>query len=171
MHIIIDGYNLIRQSDALVELDRRDLQSGRDALIDMLAAYRKWKAHPITVVFDGTGAPEFSDRRDRRKGIRIRFSRRGETADAVIRRMAAADRERALVVTSDRAVADYAASCGADAVDSPTFEARIRMASAVSETGPDEIEHEGWTPTTRKKGPSRRLSKKDRRKRKKLRKL
>jgi len=171
MHIIIDGYNLIRQSDTLSELDRLDLQTGREALVETLASYRRLRPHSITVVFDGTHAPALSSRLDRRKGIHIRFSRPGETADAVICRMAAAERERALVVTSDRAVASQATACGADAVDSAAFETRIRLAASMADAGGNEEESAGWKPTTRKKGPGRRLSKKARRKRKKLRKL
>jgi hypothetical protein len=59
IHIIIDGYNLIRQSGYLSNLDLQDIQYGRQALIDMLAAYKKIKAHRITIVFDGTRAPQF----------------------------------------------------------------------------------------------------------------
>ncbi len=36
IHIIIDGYNLIRQSSALSVLDNQDIQLGREALIDQL---------------------------------------------------------------------------------------------------------------------------------------
>jgi len=57
IHIIIDGYNLIRQSNSLSILDMQDIQLGREALVDMLAAYKKVKPHRITVVFDGTTAP------------------------------------------------------------------------------------------------------------------
>ena len=53
LHIIIDGYNLIRQSGQLSMLDMQDLQLGREALVDMLAAYKRFKAHRITVVCDG----------------------------------------------------------------------------------------------------------------------
>ena len=51
------GYNLIRQSARLAELDQADLQWGREALLEKLAAYKKLKGIPITVVFDGTRAP------------------------------------------------------------------------------------------------------------------
>ena len=54
IHIIIDGYNLIRQSTTLSALDQQDIMLGREALVDTLAAYRKIKHHRITVVFDGS---------------------------------------------------------------------------------------------------------------------
>ena len=93
IHIIIDGYNLIRQSPELAELDRLDLQSGREAPGDLLAAYKKLKPHKITVVFDGSAEPSLYGSRDRAKGIAIRYSHGGESADDVIRRMA--DQEKA----------------------------------------------------------------------------
>ena len=90
---------------------------GREALVNMLAAYRKTKPHRITVVFDGRDSPVFSPQRNRQKGISMRFSRRGESADDVIKRMAHKEREKALVVSSDREVADFSAARGAAAAD------------------------------------------------------
>jgi uncharacterized protein len=172
LHIIIDGYNLIRQSNALSCLDQQDIQMGREALINSLASYKRIKGHRITVVFDGTDAEVFSQTRDQIKGIDIRFSRTGEQADAVIKRLAAQFGEKALVVTSDRDVADFAALKGATPISSPEFEERLMMAAYLEIKGADDIQEDsGWNPTTRKKGPQRRLSKKDRRRKVKLRKL
>lgn len=172
VHIIIDGYNLIRQSAELSRLDRRDLQEGRDALLALLASYKKIKGHRITVVFDGTDAYSLYRQRDQAKGIRVLFSRRGETADTVIKRMAAREREGALVVSSDRDVAGFAMSQNAAAMGSTAFMEKLLMASWTREKGisPDE-EMKGWRPTTRKKGPSRRLSRRERRNRQRIKKL
>lgn len=172
VHIIIDGYNLIRQTAELSCLDRRDLQQGREALLDMLAAYKKIKRHRITVVFDGTDAYSLFRPRDRVKGIVVVFSRRGETADTVIKRMAEREREGALVVSSDRDVAGFAVSQKAAVVSSPDFMDRLTMAAWSREKGihPDD-ELTGWDPKTRKKGPRRRLSKKERRNRRRTKKL
>lgn len=171
IHIIIDGYNLIRQSPELSRIDSHDLQAGREALIDLLAGYKKIKAHKMTVVFDGTRAPGFTPARDRQKGIAVVFSRRGQTADTVIKNMAAREREGSLVVSSDRDIALFAQSQGAAIIDSPAFEQKLMMAGHLEGTGLDEEPDSGWKPTTRKKGPRRRLSKKARRSRAKIRKL
>ena len=172
IHIIIDGYNLIRQSPELSRLDRRDLQEGRETLLDLLAAYRKIKHHKITVVFDGTDAYDLLQQRDQIKGIAVLFSRKGETADSVIKRMAAQEREGALVVSSDRDVMRFAAACKAATMGSPEFMEKLSMAAWSEKKGihPDD-EMSGWNPTTRKKGPRRRLSKKERRNRQKTKKL
>ena len=171
IHIIIDGYNLIRQSKSLGALDRQDLQLGREALLDMLSAYKRIKRHTITVVFDGTKAPPFSQHKDQIKGIKVKFSRRGEFADAVIKRMAAKLREKALVVSSDLDVIHFSASKGSATIDSPGFEEKMAMAVYMDTKGMESEETVGWVPTTKKKGPGRRLSKKKRRSRVKIKKL
>ncbi len=171
IHIIIDGYNLIRQSNTLSMLDQQDIQTGRDALIDLLAAYKKIKAHKITVVFDGANAPVFSNRNDSMKGIKIKFSGQGETADTVIKKMAASKRERALVVTSDKDIIDFVSSRGATTICSTEFEEKMLMADYMMLKGVRGEDENGWKPTTKKKGPKRRLSKKERQNRIKTKKL
>jgi hypothetical protein len=159
MHIIIDGYNLVRQSRALSRLDRADITRGREALIEMLAAYRRLKPHRITVVFDGAGAPALSPERDRMKGIGIVFSRGGETADAVIGRMARQEGQTALVVSSDLAVVRSAQAGGAAVIESAEFEARMAMAAALEGGEPADDHQQGRRVSTRKKGEGRRLPK------------
>ncbi|MCP4690807.1 MAG: NYN domain-containing protein [Desulfobacterales bacterium] len=171
LHIIIDGYNLIRQSAAMGALDDQDIQLGRDALLENLATYKKIKRHRITVVFDGSNAPVLSRGRDKVKGVDVVFSRQGELADAVIKRMVKKEREGAIVVTSDREVADYAASRAAAVISSPDFEDKLTMAAYMDLKGVDEEDEGGWKPTTKKKGPSRRLPRRKRRNRVKIEKL
>lgn len=172
MQIVIDGYNLIRQSAFFSELDQMDLQAGRDALVDALAAYKKVKPFPITVVFDGGDAPEGMPRRDRRKGIELRYSRPGELADNVIKRMAARMREKLMVVSSDGDVKSYAAARGAAVIDAVDFEKRLAMARMVDMKGaPEEADGQHRRLDTKKTGPARRLPKQQRRMRRKIAKL
>ena len=172
IHLIIDGYNLIRQSKTLHMLDQEDIQAGRDALIDLLAAYKKLKAHKITVVFDGANAPLLSNRHNSAKGINIHFSRQGETADTVIKKIASSKKEKALIVSSDKDIVDFASSQGSSTVSSTEFEEKMKMAEYMMIKGIDEEEDDrGWVPTTKKKGPKKRLAKKKRRNRIKVNKL
>ena len=90
MHLIIDGYNVIRQSLELQLLDARELEAGRTALLARLAAYRERHRHKITVVFDGWLGGDLKETRDRHQGMLIIYSRRGEKADEVIKRLLAA---------------------------------------------------------------------------------
>ena len=135
LQIIIDGYNLIRQSRKFNQLDLVNLQMGREALIDSLAAYKKIKAHPIKVVFDGQSAPAGSPHKERIKGIELIYSRSGELADAVIKRLADRYGEKLLVVTSDSDIVRYVQSRGAATIGSREFEDRLMMADYMSSKG------------------------------------
>jgi len=171
IHIIIDGYNLIRQSKSLSILDLQDIQLGRDSLVDMLAAYKKVKSHRITVVFDGTTAPLFSQQRNRHKGISIIFSHKGESADTVIKKMARKERQKALVVSSDQDIVQSAAASGAATVSANDFENKLTLSMHMDGLQSDRDDYNGWRPTTKKKGPGRRLSKRQRINSTKIRKL
>jgi predicted RNA-binding protein with PIN domain len=171
IHIIIDGYNLIRQSNSLSELDRQDIQLGREALLDTLAAYQRIKCHKITVVFDGTNAPVFSQNRIQVKGIKVKFSRTGDSADFVIKRMASREREKALVVSSDVDIVNFVATKGAATISSAEFEEKLALAVYWDTKGIESEDEGGWVPTTKKKGPRKRLPKRKRRNRVKIRKL
>jgi predicted RNA-binding protein with PIN domain len=170
IHIIIDGYNLIRQSNALSDFDNQSLQLGREALIDKLVAYKKIKRHKITVVFDGINSPSFLQHSDYIKGIKIIFSQQGESADAVIKKMSAMEKEKALIVSSDNDISSHASANGAATINSKEFEKKVEMASYMDIKGIMEETPE-WDPSTQKKGPKKRLSKKNRRANKKLSKL
>ena len=171
IHIVVDGYNLIRQSGTLSRLDNEDIQLGREALLDKLAAYKRYKRHTITVVFDGANAPPMSQRKMQVKGIKVRFSRGGESADAVIKRIASREREKALVVSSDLALVNFSASKGSATISASEFEEKMEMAAYISDKGIESEDTDGWIPTTKKKGPKKRLSKRKRRDRVKIKKL
>ena len=167
MHIIIDGYNLIRQSDALIRHERFSLEEGRKALIRSISLYKKQRGHTITVVFDGEGGGSFEEERDKLSGIDIIYSRKGEKADDVIKRMVQKRAEETVVVSSDRAIADFVSRRGGTAISSQEFEELI---SKVKTGMPDPHPHtegrydKGEDAETgtgiKKKGPSRRLTRK-----------
>ncbi len=152
-------------------LDAEDILLGREALIDQLAEYKKLRSHRITVVFDGGSAPNSAPRQHQEKGIRVYFSRAGETADSLIKRMARNERERALVVSSDRDVSAAASACGSATIGAVEFEQKLLTAIYAQGPQDEDIEHSGWKPTTKKKGPARRQSRRDRHNRKKISKL
>ncbi len=171
MHLIIDGYNLIRQSDAFRQSEKVSLEAGRHALLRSLSQYRKRTGHRITVVFDAwvSGSPEVE--RDRYGGIAILYSQRGRTADDLIKRIVQERRDALVVVTSDRDIADFASRRGAPAISSSDFETRLLEAAtgtgrpevnAVPDRNGEPGDRERSSLRTKKKGPSRRLSKKQR---------
>lgn len=173
MHILIDGYNLIRQSVDLKRFERQSLEAGRRALIDWLADYHKRKGHVLTVVFDGWKSGSPLEERDYSSGIHIIYSGLGVKADDVIKRITASTDEEILVVSSDREIVSFAARRGKATLSSLEFETVVnkQTASMNSEYPEDDKEEEGEIRTTSKKGPARRLSRTQRLSQAKIRKL
>jgi len=164
MHIIIDGYNLIRQSEVLRRMERMSLEEGRKALIRRLAPYRRSRGHRISVVFDGWQNGPLSEERDREQGMDILYSRRGERADELIKRMISAAGEEIVVVTSDRGIADFAERRGYTAIPSPAFERRMEEAGLSGDfcEGDGDEKNEEDRGGRKKKGAAYRLSKRKR---------
>ena len=169
MHLIVDGYNIIRQSPRLQYLDVMDLQAGREALLELLAHYRRRSHHQITVVFDGWQRGDLKESRDRYEGILVIYSRRGERADEVIKRLLTQERERALVVTSDREIQVCAEQAKAAWINAGEFE--LSHLHDPSEAADDDTEANSTARGTHKKGPARRLSKQLRQRQQRLKKL
>jgi len=169
MHLIVDGYNVIRQSPRLQFLDAMDLQSGREALLEQLAHYRRRSNHKITVVFDGWQHGDLKETRDRHQGILVIYSRRGERADEVIKRLLHQERERALVITSDREIQVCAEQAKATWISAGQFESS-HLHDPAGAVDPD-AEANSAARGTHKKGPGRRLSKRLRQRQQRLKKL
>jgi len=174
MHILIDGYNLIRQSVSLKRFERQSLDAGRKALIAWLADYRKRKDHRITVVFDGWESGPAQEERDYDCGISIIYSGRGVKADDVIKRITASTDEEILVVSSDREISSFATRRGKATLSSAEFESIVsRQSSPSADNQPaqkDEDEVENSRPVS-KKGPAHKLSRAQRQAQSKIRKL
>jgi predicted RNA-binding protein with PIN domain len=159
MLILIDGYNLIRQSDILRRYERQSLEAGRRALIAKLIAYEKKRKHNIIVVFDGGKSGQLDEGRDREGKINIIYSRHGEKADDVIKRIATHTAEDTLVVSSDHEIVSYITRCGKTALTSLEFEAIMNKVISSSLGGNFAAEKQDENPERqhKKKGPARRL--------------
>ncbi|MBE9536583.1 MAG: NYN domain-containing protein [Proteobacteria bacterium] len=169
--IVIDGYNLIKQWDELIDLEVVSLEEGRKGLIRILAAYKKSRGHDITIVFDGWKSDNIGSSHDRIQGVDIIYSGRGEKADEVIKRISDELRAKVVIVTSDKAIETHALKRGSAVIPSADFEMRVRLVSQEEEYGC--FDEEEYQPPTggNKKGPARRLSKEERKKQQKLKKL
>ena len=77
-------------------------------MIRLLSEYRKMRVHDITVVFDGwkSGGPR--EETLKTGSITVIYSRLGENADYVIKRIISRDKREWIVVTSDRDIAAFA---------------------------------------------------------------
>ena len=109
--LVVDGYNVIFKSARyLARMDETvagdPFEQARDLLVADVAAYAKGRYEPV-IVFDAAGNVS-TERPDLSKaGVRMVFSRTGESADAVIERIVTEQRllPRAVtVVTSDRTI-------------------------------------------------------------------
>src|SRR5438105_1083491 len=150
MRWLIDGYNVIRRDPELVAGEAEGLDAGRAALLALLARVARDSSETFTVVFDGarrTGGTPSPGR------VAVMFSRPPDTADDVLRRLAASLRDGAVVVTSDRAVLDSARRVGAVAV---TAEAFLDAARRPPDDDVGDDDDDEPPPTTR--GPRRRPS-------------
>ena len=174
MHIIIDGYNLIRHSAALKRFEKQSLEAARRALAHRIALYRTRRDHRVTIVFDGREGDSPEEERDLMDGVVVIYSRRGETADDLIKRMVVKAKEETVVVTSDRNLADYVTRHGSAAVPSDEFEARLDMARQspiAAEWDEDSSAEEKFFKGAKKKGPARRPSRREKTARKRIEKL
>lgn len=115
---LVDGYNVIRRDADLAAREAETLEAGRTALLRLLAGVARDSGERFVVVFDGA----------RRGGgtagegqVQVRFSTPPERADDVLIREAARLRDGAVVVTSDRTVADAARRSGAISVSVEQF--------------------------------------------------
>lgn len=157
MHLIIDGYNLVGVTTGF----GGSLEGARDALIASLAAYRRRKQHPITVVFDGWKQGLPNGGHEHRSGVQVLYSKKGEQADQVIQRLARQYGSECAVVSSDHEVAGGARSAGAFVMTAQEFAAKLRAMPSGAETPFKELDAGDDRPSrgASKKGNPRKLPK------------
>lgn len=114
VRILIDGYSLLHRWPELAPGSPRHSAAARDALVWRLQEYRDATHTPITIFFDGQGAPSGTPGPQSCPDLEVLYSRSGRTADDLIER--AAYRLRAygdvLVVTDDHAERDTVSASG-----------------------------------------------------------
>ncbi len=100
-YLIVDGHSVIFAWPELRKVHERRSTLAREALIRQLRDYQDWTGVRVVIVFDGKGAQVSvtSDSGD----VQIFYSRRGQTADAIIERLASkyAGKVDLTVATSD----------------------------------------------------------------------
>ena len=114
VRILVDGYSLLHACPDLAPGQARHSSAAREELIHLLTQYGDATGTPITVFFDGAGAPGGTPRPPSRPEMEILYSKAGQTADDMIER--AAHRLSAygevLVVTDDHAERDTVQAVG-----------------------------------------------------------
>ena len=161
MRWLVDGYNVIRRDPELRAREAESLETGRRALLHLLARAHGTPGDTFIVVFDGArlsgGAPTTTGR------IRVLFSRPPKTADDELMRLSRELGNGAVVVSSDRKVQDAARRAGSAVLAAEQFlealEAPATPAGPETVNIKDDSEAE---PARDKRGNPRRLSKKAR---------
>jgi uncharacterized protein len=115
-YLVVDGHSVVFAWPELRKLHQRRASLAREALIKRLRDYQDWTGVRVVVVFDGKGS-QVSATSDPHE-IQIFYSRKGQTADAIIERLASkyAMRFDLIVATSDYLEQQTASACGAGCI-------------------------------------------------------
>jgi len=115
-YLIVDGHSLVFAWPELRTLHDRRPSLAREALIKQLRDYQDWSGRNVVVVFDGAGSRVTETRTPH--DIQIFYARRGQSADAIIERLACkyAPRFDVTVATSDLLEMETVNACGAACV-------------------------------------------------------
>lgn len=89
--------------------------------MQFLIKYREARGHDIVVVFDGWKAGSGAESTLVKGGVKIIYSRLGENADSVIKRIISTERREWIVVSSDRDIAANAWAAGSIPISSDDF--------------------------------------------------
>ena len=121
--ILVDGYSLLHAWRDLAPAEPRHSARAREALIHVLTQYADSIGTPITLFFDGSGAPKDTPETISPDSLEIVFSRKGKTADDLIERTAfrLKPHGEALAVTNDYAERDTVISMGGTAQSCEDF--------------------------------------------------
>ncbi|HEY2101978.1 MAG TPA: NYN domain-containing protein [Chthoniobacterales bacterium] len=124
-YLIVDGHSAIFAWPELGRLHSRRSSLARDVLVKKLRDYQDYTGVHVVIVFDGAGstASDVSEPH----GVQIFYSRAGQTADAIIERLAGkyAGRFDLIVATSDLLERQTASACGADCISIDNLRALI----------------------------------------------
>ena len=163
MDLILDGYHLLGAEQGL----HGALEHKRKWLVQQLAQYQSRKQFNVIVVFDGWRAGSVTEASEKQAGVAVVYSRLGEKADQVIVRIAREKGSGVVVVTSDREIRSAVERFGAVAIYAAEFNQILRRLDG--DCFDDEDDDDQGYPG--KRGNPNRLSKVDRRRIDKLRKL
>src|SRR4030095_9826746 len=113
-YLIVDGHSVIFAWPELRKLHARRSSLAREALIKRLRDYQDWTGMHVVVVFDGKGRK--IEATSGPADVQVFYSRTGQTADAIIERLASkyAKRFELMVATSDSMEGETVEACGAE---------------------------------------------------------
>ena len=122
-YIIVDGYNVIFAWDGLKELAAVNIDSAREALLEIMENYRAYKKVAMEVVFDGYKLAGNPGTKLDYGELKVTYTKEAETADSHIEKAAfeLGRKYDITVVTSDKSVQMAALGDGAVRMSSREF--------------------------------------------------
>lgn len=131
VRILVDGYSLLHSWPELARGKARHSAAAREALVQILTRYQDATVTPITIFFDGAGAPP-NVPKDETNHVEVLFSKTGQTADDLIERAAYRFKPygEVLAVTNDYAERDTVTGMGGLATSCDIFIAMVEDALA-----------------------------------------
>lgn len=123
LRILVDGFSLLHAWPELAEGQARHSAAAREALIQELTHYHDATGTPVTIFFDGAGAPKGTPQTHSTRQVEVLYSRAGQTADSMIERAAyrLSQLGEVLVITNDFAERDTVNSFGGMAQSCENF--------------------------------------------------
>jgi hypothetical protein len=130
VRILVDGYSLLHNWPGLAPGRPRHSAAARDELVRVLAQYGDAIHTPISVIFDGGGAPPGTPKTLSPPQCEVLYSGPGQTADDIIERVAHRLKPfgEVLVVTDDYAERDTVLSLGGLASSCDNFVRDVEFA-------------------------------------------
>src|SRR6266699_6799012 len=86
VRILVDGYSLLHNWPELAPGSPRHSSAARDELVQRLTLYQDAAGTPITIFYDGGGAPASTPPALSTPNLEVLYSRGGQTADDLIER-------------------------------------------------------------------------------------
>lgn len=104
-YLLVDGYNVIFAWDSLKSIANDNIESARNALINILCNYQGYKKCEVILVFDAYKVNGSTREIEKFNNINIVYTKQAETADLYIEKTShtLAKKHRVRVVTSDAA--------------------------------------------------------------------
>jgi len=87
-YLIVDGYNIIFAWPEFEKFRESSLDYARSKLVAILANYSPLSGQKVVVVFDAYQQKNITDKAEVVDGVEVIYTQRGETADALIERLA-----------------------------------------------------------------------------------
>ena len=129
-YLLVDGYNIIFAWDDLKALAKINMDSARQALIEILENYQGYRKCHVIAVFDAYRVKGGERRQEKHGSVDVVYTREAETADMYIEKTAHAKSRdfHVRVATSDRLEQLIITGSGAFKVSADEFRAEVQQA-------------------------------------------